>query len=172
VRPVRRLLVLVLSVLAVLALAAVPASAASDDYPWRTDTTWTSDSYGFTKRQCTSFVAWRLAQRRAPIKNATQGWGNARNWDDTAHRLGIVRSPRPKVGAVAQWNSYETSPFYGSGSSWANGTMKAGSLGHVAYVQVVHADGSATVSQYNANGSRTYSTLRVRAPRYLYVGLG
>ena len=168
-RRVRRLLVLVLSVLALATVGAAPASAAGDDYPWRTDTSWTSDWYGFTKRQCTSFVAWRIDQRGTAIKNSTQGWGGARNWDDTAARLGIPRSTRPVVGAVAQWNSYETSPYYSSGSTYANGTMKAGSTGHVAFVQAVYADGSALVSHYNMSGARTYSTMRVKAPRYLYV---
>ena len=37
--------------------------------------------------------------------------------------------------------------------------------------QRVHADGSATVAHYNGTGTRTYSTARVKAPRYLYVGV-
>jgi surface antigen len=49
--------------------------------------------------------------------------------------------------------------------------MSAGAHGHVAWVQHVHTDGSVTVAQYNGAGSRAFSTARVRAPRYLYVGV-
>jgi surface antigen len=49
--------------------------------------------------------------------------------------------------------------------------MVAGVHGHVAWVQHVHTDGSATVAHYNGTGTRTFSTSRVRAPRYLYVGV-
>jgi surface antigen len=49
--------------------------------------------------------------------------------------------------------------------------MRAGAYGHVAWVQHVHTDGSATVAHYNGTGSRTFSTSRVKAPRYLYVGV-
>ena len=30
-------------------------------------------------------------------------------------------------------------------------------------------DGSVQVAQYNGTGDRAYSTMRVRAPRYLYL---
>ena len=49
--------------------------------------------------------------------------------------------------------------------------MRAGSAGHVAYVQTVHTDGSVTVAHYNMSGSRAYSVTRLRAPRYLYVSV-
>ena len=171
VRPVRRVLVLVLAVLAVALGTAVPASAAGDDYPWRTDQSWSADRYGFTKRQCVSFVAWRLAQRGTVLDNRTQGWGNAHHWDDAAYRMRHGRGYRPVVGAIAHWNANESSPYYSSGSSVANGTMRSGSYGHVAYVQRVYADGSVAISHYNGDGNRSYSTARVKAPRYLYVGL-
>ena len=165
----RRLLVLVLSVLALSLTTAAPASAAGDDYPWRSDQTWTADWYGFTKRQCTSFAAWRLAQRGTPIRNATQRWGSAHNWDDAAYRLRHGRGYKPVVGAIAHWNAGEAGRYYSPGSTVANGSFRAGSAGHVAYVQSVHADGSVTVAQYNMYGSRSYSTMRVKAPRYLYI---
>ena len=170
-RPVRRLLVLVMSVLALALTTATPASAAGNDYPWRTDSTWSADPYGFTKRQCTSFVAWRLAQRGTVLRNATQGWGNAHYWDDAAYRLRLGRGFKPVVGAIAHWNANERSAYYSPGSRVANGTWTAGRLGHVAYVQGVYPDGSVLVSHYNSGGSRSYSTARVKAPRYLYVGI-
>jgi surface antigen len=49
--------------------------------------------------------------------------------------------------------------------------MRAGMYGHVGYVQGVYSDGSVSVAQYNMNGNRSYSTARVRAPRYLYVSV-
>ena len=169
-RLLSRLLLVLTTLLALLALS-TPAQAAGDDYPWRTDTSQSADRWGFTKRQCVSFVAWRLAQRGQPIDNRTQRWGNAKDWDDAARRLGVGIGARPVVGAVAQWNAGESAAYYGPGSTRPNGTVRAGGYGHVGYVQGVHSDGSAVVSQYNLSGSRTYSLVRVKAPRYLYVGV-
>lgn len=168
---VRRVLVLLSALLAFGGLLALPAGAAGDDYPWRTDSTQSADRWGFTKRQCVSFVAWRMAQRNHPLSNASERWGNAVTWDDTARRLGYGIGSRPVVGAIAQWNAGEASPFYSAGSTVANGTMRAGGYGHVGYVQSVYSDGSVSVAQYNMNGNRSYSTARVKAPRYLYVSV-
>ncbi len=170
VRLLRSAFVALLTGLALL-LPVLPASAAGDDYPWRLDQSWSADRYGFTKRQCVSFVAWRLAQHRHPLSNARQGWGSALTWDETARRLGHRIGTRPVVGAVAHWNAGERSPYYGAGSSRPNGSMRAGGYGHVGYVERVHADGSATIAQYNGSGDRRYSVARVKAPRYLYVGV-
>lgn len=167
----RRALVLLLAVVAALVLAAPPASAAGDDYPYRTDTTSSADRWGFTRRQCVSFVAWRLEQRGSRLSNATQKWGNALGWDEAARRLGYGVGTRPVPGAIAQWNAGERSPYYAAGSATANGTMVAGSYGHVGYVRGVYSDGSVSVEQYNGTGNRTYSVTRVKAPRYLYVGV-
>ena len=149
-----------------------PASAtlSADDYPYRSDTTWTSERWGFTKRQCVSFTAWRLAQHGHAIQNSTQHWGNASHWDETARALGKRVTTTPRIGAIAQWNAYEASAYYSAGSTRPNGTMRAGGYGHVAYVSRVWADGSVTIEQYNMNGARSYSTIHVKAPRYLYVG--
>ena len=165
-----RLMLVLTTLLALLALS-TPAQAAGDDYPWRTDTTQSADPWGFTKRQCVSFVAWRLAQRGKTVNNATQQWGHAASWDDASRRLRVGIGARPVVGAVAHWNAWEASTFYGAGSTLPNGVMRAGGYGHVGYVQGVHSDGSAVVSQYNMSGNRAYSLVRVKAPRYLYVGV-
>lgn len=169
-RPLRRALVLLPALALCLAGLAVPASA-GDDYPWRLDETWTSDAHGFTKRQCVSFVAWRLAQRSAPLDNGQQAWGSARTWDDAARRLGHGVGTRPVVGAVAQWDAGEVARTYSPGVRRASGLLRAGGHGHVGYVQHVHTDGTATIEHYNGTGSRTYATARVRAPRYLYVAV-
>lgn len=159
------------TVAAAVLATALPAAAATtgNDYPYRTDTTQSADRWGFTKRQCVSFAAWRLAQHGHTISNSRNRWGSAYHWDETARSLGKVVSTTPQVGTIAQWNGNESSAYYGGGSTTPNGTMRAGSYGHVAYVIKVWADHSVTVEQYNMNGARTYSTAHVKAPRYLYV---
>ena len=149
------------------AVAAPPAQAAGDDYPYRADTTQSSDPWGFTKRQCVSFAAWELKQHGTTVSNGSQHWGNARDWDEAARRLGRTVTTRPKVGAVAQWNAGERSTYYPDGGG--TGTVTAGSYGHVAYVTNVYADGSVRVEQYNMFGNRAFSAMHLRAPRYLYV---
>jgi surface antigen len=167
-RALRRLLVLLTCLIAVTAGTLSPATAVGDDYPWKTDTTRTADRWGFTKRECVSFVAWRMAQRNHPLSNSVQRWGNAHNWDDAARRLGYGIGNRPVAGSIAHWNAYESSPYYANG---AVGTMRAGGYGHVGYVQGVYSDGTVSVVQYNLDGTRAYRTTRVKAPRYLYVSV-
>ncbi|MCW2778521.1 MAG: hypothetical protein JWN17_2246 [Frankiales bacterium] len=168
----RRALVLLLSLLAAWSLlGTAPASAAGDDYPYRADTSGSADRWGFTRRQCVSFVAWRMEQRGRALSNATQKWGSALSWDEAARRLGYGIGTRPVAGAIAQWNAGERSAYYAPGSATANGTMTAGGYGHVAYVRGVYSDGSVSVEQYNTGGDRSYGTMRVKAPRYLYVGV-
>lgn len=170
----RRILVLLTALLSTAAVSlplATPALAVGDDYPYRAYTNNVADRWGFTVRQCVSFVAWREAQSGHPVNNITQHWGSAVNWDNTARARGIWISSRPRVGAIAQWNAYERSAWYVHGSSTANGSISAGGYGHVAWVRYVYADGSALIEQYNMSGNRSYSTMRVKAPRYLYYGV-
>ena len=62
------------------------------------------DSWGFVLRNCTSFVAWRLQERNRMdgFSNSFGGehWGDARNWDDVARRLGYRVDAVPAIGAV------------------------------------------------------------------------
>ncbi len=146
---------------------ATPALASGDDYPYRTDTTRASDPWGFTKRQCVSFAAWELKQRGHPLSNAGNVWGNAYHWDDAARAKHFIVTTTPKVGAVAQWNASERSAYYPS--SGGSGYLQAGSYGHVAVVIRVYADRSVQVEQYNMSGNRSYSSMHVKAPRYLYL---
>jgi surface antigen len=175
VRRARRLTVLAVTTLSTLALALPLADAASaaggDDYPWRTSTTNAADRWGFTQRQCVSFVAWREAQAGHPTSNSSQHWGSAASWDNTARALGVPISSRPRVGAIAHWNAGERSAWYANGSARPNGTITAGGYGHVGWVRAVYADGSALVEQYNMFGNRSYAAARVKAPRYLYYGV-
>jgi surface antigen len=128
-------------------------------YPWASDTTGGHDTWGFTMRQCVSYVAWRLSRVGRPVY-ARQGWGSASGWDDVARRRGVTGTTRPAVGSVAQWNAGESSRV-------PRGTFTAGSYGHVAWVTAVYSDGSVQVAQYNGTGTRTYSSMRVFAPRFL-----
>ena len=59
----------------------------------------------------------------------------------------------------------------GAGQVPAQIVDRAGAYGHVAWVQHVHTDGSASIVHYNGSGTRTFSVSRVKAPRYLYVGV-
>jgi surface antigen len=111
-----------------------------------------------------SYVAWRLADAGRPIDNGTQGWGSALDWDEAAQRLGYTVTSRPAVGSVAHWDAHESSTYYANGGT---GSFVAGSMGHVAWVTKVYSDGSVQVAQYNGSGDREYSTMHVRAPRYL-----
>ena len=177
--PLRVVVLAALAALLAVLAPARPAAAATDDYPWRSDTTNSNDSFGFTKRQCVSYAAWRLYKAGHRISNRTVKdgrtyyWGNAYQWDSTAAALGKpIRTygrygkSAPRVGSVAHWNAGETSKYYGNG--WV-GTYKAGSYGHVAWVAAVYSDGSVLVRQYNGSGTRSYSTMRVKAPRYLVL---
>lgn len=165
----RHSLLLVLSLLCALASPLLPATAAQasgNAYPYRNATTNTSDPWGFTKRQCVSFAAWELAAHHHAIRNSTQHWGNAYSWDNVARARHKVITTRPKVGAVAQWNANERSTYRtSSGTGW----FRAGSFGHVAYVTAVYGDATVRIEQYNLNGNRSFSTMRLKAPRYLYI---
>jgi surface antigen len=141
-----------------------------DDYPYKNQSDFYAvDRWGFTQRQCVSFAAWRLAQHGHTIRNTDNQWGSALHWDDAARSLGRTVTRTARVGAIAQWNASESSPYYSSGSSKANGSFRAGGYGHVGWVKKVYADGSALVEQYNMGGNRSYSVMRVKAPRYLLV---
>lgn len=163
--------IVLIAIFAVLLPAASPARASSDDYPWPYAAQNVSDPFGFTERQCTSYAAWRMYKAGHRFNNRTYYgghyyyWGNATNWAATAVAVHKTVTTHPKVGAIAQWKAYEKSAYY---TSKGVGTIQAGSLGHVAYVAYVYSDGSVLVRQYNLFGSRAYSTMHVRAPRYIY----
>jgi surface antigen len=135
-----------------------------NDYPYAGATPNASDKWGFTERQCVSFAAWRLARAGHAINNS-QGWGSAYHWDDTARSRGVRVSSTPHVGAIAQWNVGEAGKVWMDGGV---GRFTAGEYGHVGYVAAVYSDGSALIEQYNVQGNREYSVLRMTAPRYLF----
>ena len=141
------------------ALAAfwAPPVLAADDYPYAGDPATEVDPWQFFKRECTSFVAWRLNDAGGVnFHNNMNGghWGNAHEWDENAAALGYRVDTVPAVGSVAHWNSYEAG---------------AGSAGHVAYVSSVNADGSALIEEYNWLNEHAFSSRTVRAPRYIHI---
>jgi surface antigen len=171
VKHVVGVLVAVFAMTLALAVTSAPAQAAGDDYPYRTDTTNRVDPWTFTRRQCVSFAAWRLAQRGSTTVALVRSWGNAKDWDNHAANRHMRITTTPKVGAIAQWNAYEKSWTYTAGVRQPTGWMRSGAYGHVAVVKIVHTDGTVTVEQYNGDGHRSYGTKRVKAPRYLYIGI-
>lgn len=172
------LLVALMGALMGLLLPVTPAQAAGDDYKWRTDTTGARDDYGFTRRQCVSFAAWRLAQVGHTV-HTSQGWGNANKWDDVARARGKVVNFTPKSRAIAHWEGSKTEAttkiYDPSGSGRVIGYMRADpTYGHVGSVLYVYGDGTALVEQYNLaqdpkTGRGLYSKMRVKAPRYIHI---
>jgi surface antigen len=141
----------------------------TNDYPYKSQSDYYAiDKWGFTQRQCVSFAAWRLAQHGDTINNQ-DNWGSAYSWDEAARRLGHVVTSKARVGAIAQWNAHESGAYYGKGATSPNGKFTAGGYGHVGWVKQVYADGSALVEQYNMGGDRSYSVMRVKAPRYIVL---
>ena len=167
----RRAAVLLATVIAFSAGSLPPAAASDDDYAWKADLSWSADPWGFTKRQCVSWVAFRMSQRGVTLNNWRHHWGDAANWDEAARRMRHGIGATPVIGSIAHWNPGESADWYADGSPTANGTITGGPFGHVGYVQGVHPDGSAVVTQYNLSGTRAYSIVRVRAPRYIYVSV-
>lgn len=122
----------------------------SNGYPWDNVPfpNALSDPWGMYKRQCVSYAAWKVAStgRYMPYWG---GRGNAKLWDDNARGAGIPTGTAPRVGSVAVSN--------------------AGAYGHVMYVEVVHGDGTITVSQYNAGWDGRYSVARRSASGLVYI---
>jgi surface antigen len=161
----------VMAAVAVGILGLTPVADAAGGYPYAHASVGQLDPWNFTTRQCTSYVAWRLHQAgdstfdndMVSSTGRAVEFGNANHWAVAARQLGDRVSRTPAVGAVAQWNSFESSTYDGS-------TMTASAYGHVAYVTAVHSDGSVSLAQYDVQHPRGFSTERIRAPRYLYIG--
>jgi len=125
-------------------------SIMANDYPYKGGCGGV-DPWNFYKCQCTSFVAWRLNDRKGiKFHNQYKGchFGNANSWDNCAKTVGLKVNKKPKKGAVAQSNS--------------------GSYGHVAWVTKV--DGSkVTVEEYNWATSEGYGKRTVAASTFNYI---
>lgn len=109
-----------------------------DDYPKKN---WpvgdcTGSTSGGCPGECTDFVGWRLNQILV-AQGKPKDWfnGNAGTWKSKWEARGWPTSNTPGIGAVA---------WYAAGVTWS------GSVGHVAFVREVSADGRyITVEQYN-----------------------
>lgn len=114
------------------------AKILGDDYKWGSKTKYSMSKLSplrYYYRYCTDFVAWRL-NKQAGTTNGNYKWtwanltprgGNANKWPNY-----WPKNSTPQLGAVAWWK-----PGHGS------------TLGHVAIVSAIYADGSITVEEYN-----------------------
>lgn len=130
----------------------------NDDYPWPNGTVDTLSPLRYGYRECVDFVAWRLNRDKgctgAPWKYT---WGNLRltngdaigwkpDWEAHGWSTGIAPTP----GCIG---------WYGT---------KAGSLGHVNYVQKVNADGSVVFEEYNWGTNKHAYNTRTESPGSAY----
>lgn len=135
-------------------------SGKGDDYPFSSpkgDCAWCSgsadpgtDAWGYYKRECVSFVAWRMNQQ---MGSTSAPWkfhlplGNAATWGPRLQAAGYKVDDKPKVGSIAWWGAYQG--------------IAQGDAGHVAVVTRVNDDGTVDIEQYNANPPHAYSTMRL-----------
>jgi surface antigen len=100
-------------------------------------------NYGVVGHNCTSYVSFRLAQQE--VAQPWRPMGDGGRWDDNGMRA-VPVDDLPAVGAVAEWDG---------GSRYA-----PGGSGHVAYVEVVDANGIEITDDSHSGGTR-----RVRIDR-------
>ncbi len=139
-----------------------------DRYPYSSGEPGEPDPWGFPRRECTSYVAWRIQEVALSMglsQHFSAGmrggmFGTAAGWDTNARVIRLRVDTTPRVGAVAHWGAYEG----------------AGSAGHVAWVESVNPDGSVQVSEYDiASDQNGFERRRfnvrcnVRPPRFLHV---
>lgn len=115
------------------------------------------DPYGFSYRNCTSYVAWRLSELGFIVPYGAS-LGHAGQWATNARLLGYSVDARPKQGDVAVWTTRK--------------------YGHVAFVESVNDKGTLTptddtvnISEYNSRPiyGGTYGTrTNIDAPLYIH----
>jgi surface antigen len=99
-----------------------------------------ADRWGYEYRNCTSYVAWRLAAADVNAK-LFRDLGNAAQWLGAVRgEAGVVINHTPSADAVAVW--------------------EYGAYGHVAWVDSVRR-GTVTVSDYNYGGTGAYAERRL-----------
>lgn len=106
-------------------------SASYDCRPTKIGSYFFRDQWGMDLRNCTSYVAWRVATE---FGGDSSGLGGAKTWDDGATAKGWIVRPtgqRPEIGDIAQWDT------------------GGGGFGHVGFVEIVHADGSVLIAEFN-----------------------
>lgn len=106
------------------------------------------DPWGYQYRNCTSYVAWRLARAGVPASLFTD-LGNASNWiGEVRGEKGVSVSRTPSPGAIAAWD--------------------VAGVGHVAWVAAVRGS-RVTVEDYNYAGTGVYArhVIRLRPSGYI-----
>ena len=107
----------------------------TDDYPWPNASSSDRDTWGFYKRWCTSWVAWKVNQMwntSADFFNTMFGssddnkLGNASHWKQVLEQNGYESDLNPKIGDIAWWSS-----------------------NHVAFVSRVVDDDTVEITEYN-----------------------
>lgn len=130
-----------------------------DDYPFRDpvgECAWcvggpgAVDPWSLYKRECVSFVAWRINVQMGwkegqeypftPAKLGLGRFGNAAEWKSNLAKAGYVTDNTPKPGAIAWFDAFVTTP-----------SNITGEAGHVAIVAGVNGDGTINVEEYNFN---------------------
>jgi surface antigen len=139
--------------------------APSDNYPAELKNAAQASTYDalrFPNRECTSFVALRVAADGRPLDKFF--YETTSTWADRAAQAGYAVDANPRPGDIAHWvaNEHQTFPD----GSWS----QAGPVGHVGYVASVNPDGTVTLEEYNGGNVRgTYSVrYNTRAPRYIH----
>jgi len=125
------------------------------------------DIWGFYRRECTSFVCWRINRDKGftqlkstdPFTNYTvlsqkTHLGNANNWTDALEKLNFKVDTIPQVGDIAYWSIYK--------------------YGHVAYVQSVNSDNSVNIEEYNFSDNCATMGLysyrkNIKAEKYIHI---
>ncbi|KAJ3493964.1 hypothetical protein NLG97_g4388 [Lecanicillium saksenae] len=133
---------------AVEAASAIPGPV-KNDYPYSGKCSGT-DPYHFYRCQCTSFVAFRINKRLGvKFTNRYKGaaWGDAKIWDEAAHKSKVRIDNKPVPGCVAQTNA---------------------GPGHVAWVTKVSGD-KVTVEEYNYVHKKAYGTRTVAKSKFSYI---
>jgi surface antigen len=131
------------------AATATPSYTATA-YPWANQDGWLSDGHGYYQSECVSFAAWAVRTDGRAHTKSPDFMGNANLW------TGAYVDATPKAGDVAQWDG---------------GRNGAGSVGHVAYVAAVNADGAVTINEYNWGNFHRFNTRTIAAnvpSRYLH----
>lgn len=109
------------------------------------------DPWSLYKRECVSFVAWRINQQMGwkegqeypftPAKMGLALFGNAAEWSGNLRSAGYTTDTNPTPGSIAWWDS-----------NASNSSIQTGSAGHVGIVLSADtAAGTVTIEQYNAD---------------------
>ena len=118
-----------------------PAAGVDDYAPVRRDREGLDD-WAFYWGECVSYAAFAV-RTYSPHKDFVNNWrgahfGNAKEWDEAARKLGIRVDQTPTVGAVAQHSRNKN--------------------GHVAYITAVHDDGTFDINEYNHGPRHKFGT--------------